>query len=140
MHDFIHKILENGLVFYLKNKKEVAVCSSNVFFIEENNQPISVFPFWSSKLKAESCQKEEWKNYEVVEISLADFMEFWCLGMYEDGVAVGIDFDENLCGEEEIPIDLLKEIINEVEKTNVKITFKNFKSIKHLKNYLETEN
>ncbi|ATA88295.1 hypothetical protein CGC58_00230 [Capnocytophaga stomatis] len=139
MHDFIHKILENGLVFYLKNKKEVAVCPSNTFFIEETNTPISVFPFWSDKLTAERCRKEEWENYEVSEISLADFMEFWCLGMYEDGVAAGIDFDENLCGEEEIPTELLKKIIDEVEKTNTKITFKNFKTLKQLKNYLETE-
>ncbi|MFK8303250.1 DUF2750 domain-containing protein [Capnocytophaga stomatis] len=139
MHTFIHKILSTQKIFYLKNKKEVAVCPSNTFFIEETEQPISVFPFWSDKKTAESCMKEEWQHYEVEEIPLTDFMEFWCLGMYEDGVAVGIDFDENLCGEEENPVDLLKKIINEIEKTNVKVTFKNFKSIKQLKNYLETD-
>ncbi|MDO5105835.1 DUF2750 domain-containing protein [Capnocytophaga sp.] len=139
MHTFIHKILATQKVFYLKNKKEVAVCPSNTFFIEETGQPISVFPFWSDKKTAESCMKEEWQHYAVDEITLTDFMEFWCLGMYEDGVAAGIDFDENLCGEEQIPTELLLKIIDEAEKSDTKLIFKNFVSLKQLKNYLETD-
>ena len=136
---FIRNIVKDKVIFHLKKNKEQAVCASNTFFIEETNEALPVFPFWSDRAMAESCKKEEWATYQVTEISLSDFMEFWCLGMFEDGVVAGIDFDENLYGEEDVPTELLKKIIEEVEKMDVKITFKNFKSIKHLKNYLETE-
>lgn len=139
MQDFIHKIIQNKSVFTLKNKEAVAVCQSATFFIEENDQPISVYPFWSSYALAEKCLTQEWQHYEVFEIPLTDFMEYWCLGMYEDGVAVGIDFDENLYGEEEIPTDLLQKILAQLTEEGIHLTFQNFKSVKHLKNYLETE-
>lgn len=135
--DFITQIIENQTVIYLKKNKEQAVCYSNVFFIEQTNEPLPVFPFWSDRKSAEKCRKEEWKDHQVAEIQLVEFMEFWCLGMYEDGVVAGINFDENLDGLEENPIKLLEDIISEVEKRSVKISFKNFKSLKHLRNYLE---
>lgn len=134
---FITQFIENQVIFYLKKNKEVACCASNVFFIEENNQPLPVFPFWSDETIAQQCKKAEWADYQIDKIPLSEFMEFWCLGMYEDGVVAGMNFDENLDGLEENPIKLLEDIISEVEKRNVKISFKNFKSLKHLKNSLE---
>ncbi|MFJ1473947.1 DUF2750 domain-containing protein [Capnocytophaga cynodegmi] len=140
MYDtFITQVIENKLLFTLKKNEEQAVCSSNDFIIEQTGEALAVFPFWSHKSLAESCKKEEWKSYQVSEIPLSEFIEFWCLEMYEDSIVAGINFDENLYGQEENPMELLKKIINEIEKSDTKITFKNFKSIKHLKNYLETE-
>ncbi|MDO4230109.1 MAG: DUF2750 domain-containing protein [Capnocytophaga sp.] len=132
---FIEQIVENQIVFTLKDKKEVAVCPSAEFFVEETGEPIAVFPFWSDEIMAKNCCQEEWADYQVDKITLSEFMEFWCLGMYEDGVAVGINFDANLCGAEEIPNQLLEDIITQIEKTSAKIKFQNFASINQLRNY-----
>ncbi len=135
---FITQVIENKVVYHLKKNKEQAVCSSNVFFIEETDESLPVFPFWSDKTMAEKCRKEEWLSYQVTEIPIVEFMEFWCLGMFEDGVVAGINFDENLYGNEEIPTKLLQDLLTQAEKTNTSLAFKNFKTIKDFKKYLET--
>ncbi|WP_172914100.1 DUF2750 domain-containing protein [Capnocytophaga canis] len=133
--NFIEQIVKNQVVFALKNKKEVAVCPSAEFFVEETGEAIAVFPFWSEETMAKSCQEDEWSDYQIEKIKLSEFMEFWCLGMYEDSVAVGINFDANLSGAEETPDQLLKDIIKEIERTNTQIKFQNFVSLNQLRSF-----
>ncbi|MDO4783066.1 MAG: DUF2750 domain-containing protein [Capnocytophaga felis] len=135
---FIKKVVETGIVYALKNKKDVAVCPSNHFFYdEEEEEACPVLLFWSEEKRAKLCQKEEWAKYCVSQIALAEFLELWCLGMYDDGVVVGIEFDHKLFGYEQLPLDLLNDLIHQAEDTKTKLSFKNFESLSDLKNYLE---
>lgn len=135
---FVKKAIETQAVYALKDGKGVAVCPSNHFFYdEEEKDACPVLLFWSEEKRAKLCQKEEWAKYSVSQIPLAEFMELWCLGMYDDGVVVGLDFDHKLFGYEQLPLELLNDLIRQVESTQTKLSFRNFKLLADLKAYLE---
>ncbi|MDO5105832.1 DUF2750 domain-containing protein [Capnocytophaga sp.] len=135
---FVEKVVETGVVYTLKDKKGVAVCPSNHFFYDEaEEEACPTLLFWSEEKRAQLCQAEEWAKHRVEQIPLAEFMELWCLGMYDDGVVVGLDFDHNLFGYEQLPIDLVTDLIRQAEAAKTRFSFRNFKSLADLKTYLE---
>lgn len=82
---FIREVVATGIVYCLRDTQSeyVAACTSNQFVTQDDEEQVGVFAFWSDKEKAQACQKEEWKEYTVSEIPLAEFMEDWCLSMYQ---------------------------------------------------------
>jgi len=54
-----------------------------------------VMPLWSSAELAEKHCVEEWSNYIPCAISLADWFEFWLEDLNEDGVIVGVNWQDN---------------------------------------------
>ena len=64
-------------------------------------------------------------------------MELWVFGMCEDEVVAGLDFNNNLFGYEEHPLQLLKDLISEIEATKKKIEFRGFISLTDLKDYVQ---
>lgn len=100
---FISNTKETQLVWGLKNKEEDwLACDSSEF---ENSE---VMPFWSSKADAEIHNVEEWQEFDVCEIPLDVFVEDWLITLSEDGVLVGINWNEQLEGKELEPSDLAK--------------------------------
>ncbi|GAA5139610.1 DUF2750 domain-containing protein [Thalassotalea piscium] len=60
-----------------------------------NFENTEVMPLWSSKALAQTHCIDEWESYTPCEISLSDWFEFWIEDLNEDGVIVGIDWQDN---------------------------------------------
>ena len=123
---FIREVVATGIIYCLRDTQSeyVAACTSNQFVTQDDKE------------KAQACQKEEWKEYTVSEIPLAEFMEDWCLSMYQDDIVAGIDFSQDLYGYEETPMELLKTLIAEVEANEVALSFNGFTSLDDLREYV----
>jgi len=105
---FIDRIIDNEVVWGLKLKNEDgwAVAPSNEF---ENSD---VMVFWSDKAYAQRCAKEEWLDYVPTSIPLELFLKNWLIGMNEDNLLVGANWNGDLIGLEVEPLDLLNDIVN----------------------------
>ena len=60
---------------------------------------------------------------------MAEFLENWCIGMSNDSLLVGTNFDRNLFGYEVDPLEILLEVLNELEETNKQIQLTHFESL-----------
>ncbi|UPQ77031.1 DUF2750 domain-containing protein [Chryseobacterium nepalense] len=138
--NFVKKISEKEIVYALKNNEGYATSSSNKVKDEEGN-PIEIICFWSDISIAKSCIENEWNEYEISELSLSEFLENWCVGMSNDRLIIGTNFDKNLFGYEIEPLDLILEIISELNLLNKQIILNKFDGIQDLefqiKNILE---
>lgn len=104
---FIDDIIENQIVWglKLKDKDGWAVAISNEY------EDTGVMTFWSKKIYAKVCIKEEWNDYEACSISLENFLDNWLIGLNDDELMVGVNWDMNLIGLEVEPLDLLEDIL-----------------------------
>jgi hypothetical protein len=125
---FIKKVCETKIVYSLENEDGIATSSSNDLE-DENGEPIGILCFWGEKAYAKSCIKDGWKTYEVLEINLVDFMENWCVGIDNDGLLIGTNFDQNMFGFEIEGYDLILELIDELKTNNTKLDFQKFQSL-----------
>lgn len=51
-----------------------------------------VMPLWSTATLAQQHCIDEWSDYTPVEISLADWFEFWLEDLNEDSVIIGVNW------------------------------------------------
>lgn len=102
---FIEETSSTKLVWGLRNEEGWLSCDSAEF---ENSE---VMPFWSSKEGAQIHNVEEWSDFDVVEIPLDIFVEDWLITLDEDGVLLGINWDEKLEGPEIEPAELAKKYL-----------------------------
>ena len=103
---FITTVCESEIIYGLKNSQGFATSSANKFE-DDNGNPIMIICFWAEKALAKSCVKNEWNDYKPCEISLPDFIENWCIGMENDGLIIGTQFDQNMFGFEVEPLELI---------------------------------
>jgi hypothetical protein len=125
---FIKKICESEIVFGLKNHKGFAT-SSSINYENNEGKPIGIICFWAEKSLAKSCIEKDWLDYKVSEILLCDFIENWCLGMENDELLVGSEFDRNMFGFESEPMELIIELITELKSIGKDLSFKKFEGI-----------
>lgn len=130
---FIKEICESEQVVILDNGNGCAFAYSNEW-TDDNGNPIEVLCFWSDEKRASVCKKEEWSNYQVKKINLAEFLEAWCIGMANDGVLAGTNFDTNLFGFEIEPLELILEIITELKSINKEILLRNYNNLQEFEN------
>ena len=128
---FIKTVSENGIVYALKNKYGFAT-SSSINFEDKNGNPTEMICFWAENIRAKSCIKGEWKKYKVTEIPLVDFLENWCIGMANDGLLIGTQFDQNMFGFEAEPLELLLELLTELKSIGKSLNFRKFNGINDL--------
>lgn len=129
--EFVAKIVKTSIVWCLENEEGVATTGSTLFENEEN-EPVDVLCFWSDKSKAQACANGDWKDYAPVEIPLGEFIENWCVGMSNDGIMAGTDFDSELEGFEADTLELILEIAEEVKTQNKTIELSNNKTLDEL--------
>lgn len=129
--NFVKKVSEKEIVYALKTNEGYATSSSNELEDEKGN-PVEIICFWSDISIAKSCIENEWSEYEVCELNLSDFLENWCIGMSNDGLLIGTNFDKNLFGYEIEPLDLVLEIISELNTLDRQIELKKFNGIQDL--------
>lgn len=129
--EFIKKICKTEIVFGLENNVGFATLDS-ANYEDENGKPMPVMCFWSDKNGAKACAKDKWKSYDPSEIMLAEFIEEWCVGMYNEGLLAGTEFDENKLGNETDALELLLEIATELQNTGKELQFKKFENLADL--------
>lgn len=125
---FVEKVCETQIIYALKDSKGFATSISNDYETEDGDEAMLIC-FWSEAAMAKALISKEWSNYKVEEISLASFLENWCIGMYNDETYAGTNFDMNLFGFEADPLELAFELINEIKKQNYKVPLRNYDSI-----------
>ena len=58
---------------------------------------------WSRESLAQANCNNEWQSYVPTQISVADWLEFWIEDLSEDGILIGLDWqDDNDCEELEL--------------------------------------
>jgi hypothetical protein len=129
---FIKNIVANKTVYSLENAEGFATSYSNEYE-QEDGEPVEIICFWSEKAYAKACAKDSWEAYTLAELSLEEFIENWCAGMYEDNLLVGSEFDSNMFGQETEPLEVILQILNEAEKTGVSLKFKQYESSEELR-------
>jgi hypothetical protein len=128
---FIQKVCESEIVYGLKSSEGFAT-SSSVRYEDNEGKPFGIICFWSEKAIAKSCVKNEWADYKVTEIPLSDFMENWCIGMEDDGLLIGTEFDQNMFGFEAEPLELILDLSAELTLLEKNLNFKKFNGIADL--------
>ncbi len=128
---FVKKVCETSLVYGLENEDGFATSSSNDLE-DESGEPIGIICFWSEKALAKSCVKNDWEEYEPTEINLAEFIENWCIGIDNDELLIGTNFDQNMFGYEIEGYELILELIEELKKNNKELDFEKFENLEDL--------
>ena len=119
--NFINTLLVEQKVYILINDEDDwAECSSSEYESHEG-EPIPVYCVWASVEAAQVCQTEEWANYQIEALSLADFLQDYLLNLDEDEILVGVEFDVELYGMEIEPIELLGDILDAAEQQGLNI-------------------
>jgi len=120
---FIEKTAASNLVWGLKDKNGWANSHSH------ESEEIDVIPFWSDKILAKACARDEWKGYLPAMIPLSEFLESGCVGMDENDTIAGINWDANMFGLEVEPLQVAFDILTQLKATNSTIRFKNYGSV-----------
>jgi|SRR5690554_1295009 len=105
---FIVEGIDTGCVWGLEGPDGWALCDS------EKRDDIDVMPLWSLRELAALHCIDEWQSYQPLPIALDELLEDWLPGMHEDVTLVGINWNEQLEGEEWEPLDLLAEFEQEL--------------------------
>ncbi|MGB1261619.1 MAG: DUF2750 domain-containing protein [Cognaticolwellia sp.] len=100
LKSFIEQVKEPQVLWALQDKaSEDWVVLDSINF--ENTE---VMPLWSSETAAKKHCIQEWADYVPAAIPVAQWMEFWVEDLLEDGVIIGLDWQENeSCVELELP-------------------------------------
>ena len=144
---FIQEVIDNKKVWVLRSDEGLAT-SSSIKYEDENGEPINIVCFWSNKKLASVCGKKHWEEYVPTEMELSIFLENWCVGLFHDDWIVGTNFDWNLFGQENDPIELIIEVTAQLKIKNIELNFNKFKNVDDLElqakkiyeEYLEDEN
>lgn len=136
---FIKTVCETDIVYALQNHEGFAT-SASVQYDDENDRPVGVLCFWAESGRAKSCSINHWENYQLTEISLADFIENWGVGMENDGILAGIEFDQNMFGYEAKPLDLILDLVAEIKATKKSISLQKFDGIADLEEQAKVAN
>ncbi|CAM5210480.1 hypothetical protein OURE66S_01656 [Oligella ureolytica] len=139
LNTFIKEVVENEVVFTLTNKEanESAMCAS-MDFSDDEGEDCAVLCFWSSMERAQLCQRDEWKDFDIESIDLGEFLENWCLGMAMDQVIPSLNFDQDLSGQEEEAIHLAILILNELDQQQKELPLEKSASVAEYKSELES--
>lgn len=133
---FVRTVCKHEVVYSLENEIGFA-SSSSIHFEDEEENPVGIICFWAEEALAKSCIKNGWSDYKVVQVSLSEFIEDWCVGMENDRLLVGTEFDQNMFGYESDPLELILELVNELIQHKKELHFKKFKGLLDVKDQVE---
>ncbi|WP_214071418.1 DUF2750 domain-containing protein [Mucilaginibacter sp. dw_454] len=120
---FVEQVVASKLVWGLQNKKGWANSHADV------NEDITIVPFWSERALAKASAKDDWRDYTATEIPLNEFLESWCIGMADDDILAGINWDAEMFGKEAGGLDLALDILNRLKEIQSAIKFTKFDSL-----------
>jgi Protein of unknown function (DUF2750) len=134
---FISTVCASRKIYMLQSDEGFANSTSNAY-TDENDEPIELICFWSTEALATACMADEWKDFEITDISLEEFIENACIGISNDDMMIGVDFDSNLIGFEADPLELILDLLEEIETKKLPLKLQNYKSPKELINEIES--
>jgi len=106
---FIVEAMTQGCVWGLEGPEGWALCAS------EQSTETDVMPFWSQEAFAKVHCQDDWSDYKPVAVDLTEFLDDWLPGMHADVILIGINWNDELDGEEFEPLDLLQEFEEEMQ-------------------------
>ena len=115
--------MEFNTVWGLSGEEGWAVSSSH------QDENLDIILFWSDEAYAKAVAKEDWSHYEPVTIPLVEFLENWLVGMYQNQVLAGTNWDAHMFGEEAAPLKLALEIVEAVKIAGTPLTFVKYESL-----------
>jgi len=133
---FVQEACQLNQVWALKQPEGYAITYS-LQYSNANGEATPMFCFWSEKSLAAACAQKEWDTYKPESISLSEFMEGWCIGLSNDELLIGSNFDHNMIGYEVDPLMLILDLIAELKHTKKKIEFMHFENLKDLEEQIK---
>ncbi|MDO5680641.1 MAG: DUF2750 domain-containing protein [Pelistega sp.] len=133
---FVKEAVKECFVYTLVGDGESALCTSQDF-TDGNGDECPLICFWSSQPRALVCKKDEWSDFSLKTLSLAEFLENWCIGMSADLVVVGVNFDQNLFGREAAPLSLALDLLEEIKHQQKELHFKRYPDAEQFKAAVE---
>jgi hypothetical protein len=121
---FIDNVVANGTLWALRSDEGYAISPSNEF------EEAEVMLFWSDAAQTEALASDEWADYKPEAISLPDFLDTWLLGMQQEDVLVGTNWDEELEGTELEPLELALVLSNRLLEQGKEIKLEHFDDLK----------
>lgn len=125
---FIKTVCKNEAVWGLENSEGFATSSSEEYE-DENGELIGLICFWSEEKLAAACIQDDWSDYKPTKIPLNEFFENWCLGMSNDGLMAGTDFDNEMFGHEVDTLELILELGKELKAQGKTIKLEGFETL-----------
>jgi hypothetical protein len=120
--DFITEVVKTETVWGLTHDDTWATSSSYEF------EDTEVILFWSDKAGASACAEDDWAAYKPESITLVEFLENWCVGMYGDELLLGANWNPDLTGREVEPLAIAMEIITELKEQAKSLEFTQYDS------------
>lgn len=111
---FIEGILESNQVWGLQSEDGWVVVDSTEFEDSE------VMPFWSEEDFARHHCAGEWSEFKPAAMELDEFIEDWLVGMAEDGILVGPNWNADLEGLEVEPEELAQKLTEEPDDSETR--------------------
>ncbi len=125
---FIKTICEKEMVYGLEFEGGFATSYSGYYEDEEGNL-LTVICFWSEEGLAKQCAVQDWSDYKPMEIPLSIFMETLCVDISNQGYLIGTNFNEDMDGYEQDPLDVLLDIVTYLKQLGKKPEFENYNSL-----------
>lgn len=129
---FIQTICENQKVYILQSEEGFATSFSEEYEYEDGSH-LEVICFWSTEALAVQSCFNQWENHGIQALDLTVFLEEWLFGMFEEVALAGINFNENVHGEEIDPLDLVLGVIQELKQQNTSLKLNHFDSLDDIK-------
>ncbi len=124
--EFIKQVVETEKVWGLSEGDIWATSNSNEY------EETEVILFWSNEASAKACASDEWEGYTAESLPVAEFLENWCVGMYDDGLLVGPNWTTELQGREIDPLVIALEVVQELKHSNKEIELERYESLSDL--------
>ena len=124
---FIDKAIAQQKVWTIVSEDDMPLFQSQQY------DDLLAMPFFSNLDAAlMMLQEEEWKEFEIDEVPLEDFLESWLIGLYTQDVQVAAIWNADLVGREFEPLELAIEFIQKLKEQNLDLEFEKFASVDHL--------
>lgn len=128
---FVQKVVAQDEVWGLEGEEGLAISSSS------NNEEQDVIPFWSDEALAKAVAADDWAAFRPASMSLSEFLENWLVGMHNDELLVGTDWNADLSGRETEPLMLALALVEEAMATGKDIEFGNYKDVSDFKRQVQ---
>lgn len=119
---FIQQVVATEAVWGLTQNDTWATSSSAEF------EDAEVILFWSDAEGAKACAEDDWQDYKPESITLVEFLENWCVGMYGDQLLLGPDWGADLSGREIEPLVVALDVVHELKHTGKTLEFTQYDS------------
>ncbi|MDO6706829.1 DUF2750 domain-containing protein [Photobacterium sp. 1_MG-2023] len=110
-------VQKNADLFFTESKETQVVyglCNEEGDWLSVDSSEFEeseVMPFWSNEADATYHCVEEWAEFQATALPLDVFAQDWMVTLAEDGVLVGLNWNDRLEGVEMEPQDVAKQYL-----------------------------